>query len=332
MLYTVFIFASNINDSLINLNNCLEFDNDFKIKEANNLQKEKLHKISLSIEPVFKIISYFLDPYVIDCCYIYVENLQSKEIKHHTIFFHDTIQLEKITQKILFEEVYINESFKSCILLKNHINDDYKKFCFLPIFSFDKNFYVLVKRLIFDFDCFLYRTNCKLAHLYTRQTKNTRYSTLHTIDKHKKVSNFILMCINLGSSKFQLQCLFLENKKYQSLNAIIEKIFGSKIHFLNNFMQMSLSEKESNLMRSTDLIYQTLKNYKISSSDLILFTYNRIKLIKHKINQYTLFLCFSNLYNKQHGNKNVFKMIRLIGYIYGYFLISLNLTILTQNL
>lgn len=95
---------------------------------------------------------------------------------------------------------------------------------------------------------------------------------------------------------------------------------------------MSLSEKESNLMRSTDLIYQTLKNYKISSSDLILFTYNRIKLIKHKINQYTLFLCFSNLYNKQHGNKNVFKMIRLIGYIYGYFLISLNLTILTQNL
>ncbi|EQB59698.1 hypothetical protein NAPIS_ORF02741 [Vairimorpha apis BRL 01] len=233
MLYTVFIFASNFNDSLINsnvnnLNNCLEIDNNFKIKEANNLQKEKLHKISLSIEPVFKIISYFLDPFVIDCCYIFVENLQSKEIKHHTIFFNDTIQSEEITQNILFEEEFINESFKSCIFNKNHIDDDYKKFYNLFIPSYDINFYTLVKTLIFDFDCILYKTNYKLAHLFQHQPKNTRYSNYDTLDIHKKVCNFMFMCVNLRNKKLQLQCLTLENKEYLFLKIKIENVFLKK--------------------------------------------------------------------------------------------------------
>lgn len=319
LILTSYLYREEIKLDIEKIYNCSEFDENFRIRELSSRQNFVISEIIDLIEPNFSIVSCFLDPFIFDCCYIFVENSLSKEIIHYTIFLNDKNQIYFVIQKILFDELLINKIFKSCFAGSNLTNGDHREFCILPLESFNIKFYALAKTIIFEFDCMLYKTNYRLAHFFSHQPKNTRYSTIAVVDLHKKVCNFIFMCINLRNEKFQLTCLTLDIKDYLSLKIKIDVIFRNKISFLRNYMETSLSEKQVLLFASTDIIYRTIRNCRISSLDVTRFTFSRIKSLKNKLNRFTLMLCFCNLYNKLFGNKNVLKIIRLMTFIWIFF-------------
>lgn len=316
----IFIYTSNIDLDLNNLKdqndeNICEINEVVQLRNLDSIQKNKLSELAFIIEPEFQIISFFLDPYVYEMCYIFVENMLSKEIKHFTILFNETFDFKSLIHNIIFDDFFINTLFDDCFQEK----DDYQEFCLIPMFSICIKFFMLAKTLIFDFDCTLYKTNYQLAHLFSHQSKNTRHSNKSIIELHKKVCHFIFTCKSLQATKFLEDDLNLRYIDYSFLKSKIEHIFELKLYFSARFKKMSYFEKQNKIFNFTESIYRSMKYNKISISDFVRFNFNRIKVIKNKLTQFTLFLCFCNMYNRLLGNKNVFKMIRLSIYIWLYF-------------
>lgn len=76
-----------------------------------------------------------------------------------------------------------------------------------------------------------------------------------------------------------------------------------------------LEEKIIRLNTFTDSIYHFCLRHNISAKSILRYALLQIKLIKNKLYQLTLILCWINIISEQQQSKNIFKMLKLVIYI-----------------
>ncbi|EQB59935.1 hypothetical protein NAPIS_ORF02505 [Vairimorpha apis BRL 01] len=125
--------------------------NNFQIIELLKLTPENqidLNKMLHDLNPNFILTTYLIDPCDLKTCYIFIENIRSKEIKFYNYFLDNKQSLNSIKDKILFENLSINDlfdlNFKDSLIIQQEI-EIYKNLSTI----YDINYYnTFIKHLI----------------------------------------------------------------------------------------------------------------------------------------------------------------------------------------
>ena len=285
--------------------------NNFQKIELLKLTPENqidLNKMLNELSPNFVFTTYLIDPNIINTCYIFIENNKTKEIKFYNFFLDNKQSLNLIKDKILFENLSINDlfdlNFKDISNIENEIEiyknsstiydiNNYNKF----IKSLINKFYILLKK--FD-SYFINKVSLKSTYC--------RNSILITSLICRNLIEFIKLGNKLHKTNKSNSGLFLNsNKELETL----EIYLSNKVIGLKNFILLDLNFKFDFINKLANCTYCFCLKRKILTEHIINYILAKIKMIINKLDKLTFLLCLIKIYGDVYNNNSKPRLLKL---------------------
>ncbi|EQB60018.1 hypothetical protein NAPIS_ORF02416 [Vairimorpha apis BRL 01] len=133
--------------------------NNIELIQLSSVQKINLDKMLIEIYPRYELTTYLIDPININTCYLFIENTYTKQITHFTIFLNDEKSLQLVKNKILDDNVLVNNIFDECLITTLNIKNEIVRIEYKHIQFYVNKFNNIVKiiyrsilMLIFNLD------------------------------------------------------------------------------------------------------------------------------------------------------------------------------------
>lgn len=278
-------------------------------------QLNVLQNMLNELKPKFVLLTYLIDPFIDTTCYIFIENIFSKEIKHYTILFNNSESIESVKHKILHSDIINKDILSICLhnttYLNNEINDLKNSFTCYPVMKYNN----IIKRIVSKFSMLIYKID--KFFLSKLDFNDTFFENQNTF------KNYICICLEsfLSLSKDIKNTQLLH---YKSICDI------SQIDYLKTFIRKKINnfDKEKFSFAHMDLneiyifakcIYAFCTRSAISSDQVMKYVLELIFTVKNKINKFTFFLCFLKIYSEEVNLRSKPRLLKLTTFIWIYF-------------
>lgn len=294
----------------------LEFENN---NQFNLTERKILSKFERDITPFFSLTSYFICPINPEICYMFIENIISKQINHYTITFKKISSWDSLKRKLLFQENNLNIIFESCInnnLLK--INE----FENLKVFICEKGSlkcFELVKFMISKFTNIVCKINFPLLKTFTyKNNKPKKYFYRKKYPFKNIINDFLSICVNLRSSRKKI--VYVKNDDYMYYKNVqeIEKYAKYNSIFFKNFIQITFESKNRVLSSLTQDLFNFCEIKGILNEHMLNYLFFKVKNIKNKLTQYTLFISCCNVFRFRNEKTKIMVVLKILIFIWVY--------------
>ncbi|EQB61997.1 hypothetical protein NAPIS_ORF00429 [Vairimorpha apis BRL 01] len=158
------------------------------------------------IYPEYKLTTYLVDPINLNMCYLFIENIFSKEVKHYTIFLNDGKSLQIVKNKILCDNILVNSKFDKCFNNFLNFQKEIYEFKFKPI----------------QFHIVKYNDILKIIY-------SNLLMIVHNVDK----TNLVKFNLHLNTELYQFKTIYSMLNNLNIILSISFQLKNSNISILN---------------------------------------------------------------------------------------------------
>lgn len=292
----------------------------FVLCSYDNFQQIELLKLTLDQQfnlntmindliPEFTLTTYLIDPTNTNLCYLFIENTKTNEIKYYTMFLNNIQSLNSIKDKILHDDVSINNIFDLNFVKFSNIQYELENLR-KSITIYDKtNYNIFIKRIINKIYILMLRIDSSFINNVTLNSIFYKYSTL----KVCLICQLLLKFLKLGQ-KLKKTKHFNKYSPSDYLNKlrILDLYILSKISKSNNYISLDINCKFDYINKTSNCMYIFCFRQKISIEHLIEYILKKINIILNKLDKYTFVLLFLKIYVDEYNSHNRPRLLKLI--------------------